>query len=325
MRVIGNCGVDGISVRLLGTGSKGAAVDTIRFVYDALFGPGLVTAPAYLALAGGVAWLVWRRQERREGFWRWLVPARIWGHPSHMIDLQLFVLGRLLALLGVFGSVALTTAVAAWVAGLVPVLLPNGSLGPVALAFLLWLPSDFAVYWLHRFFHRWQVIWPLHAVHHSAEVMTPFTTYRQHPLALFLTTWGVAVFLGLCQGLLLGAADKTLAVAEIAGINLFIVLANAGLAALHHSHVWLSYGPVVERILISPAQHQIHHSTDPAHYGKNLGNSLAVWDWMFGTLYVIRGTERLSFGLTEEVEKQLMTQRIGPMLWDPVRRMLRLG
>lgn len=300
-------------------------MDAIRFAYEALFGPGLVTAPAYLAIAGLVAWGVWRRRGDGEGFLRWLVPARIWSHPSHFIDLQLFVLGRILAVLGVFAGVALTTAVAAWVAGLTPALLPAASLGPVALAFLLWLPSDFALYWMHRLFHRFRVIWPLHAVHHSAEVMTPFTTYRQHPLALVLTDVGVAVFLGLCQGLLLGVIDTDLAVAEIAGINLFIVLANAGLAALHHSHVRLSYGPVLERIVISPAQHQIHHSTDPAHYGKNLGNSLAVWDWLFGTLYVIQGDERLTFGLTEAEEKPLMTQRLWPVLWDPLRRMLRLG
>lgn len=298
-------------------------MDQIRYVYDVLFGPGLVTAPAYLALAGLVAWGVYRRRGEGQGFLRWLLPARIWGHPSHWIDLQLFVLGRILAVLGVFGGVALTTGVAAGVAGLVPALLPAGNLGPVVLAFLLWLPSDFAQYWMHRFYHRFRVIWPLHAVHHSAEVMTPFTTYRQHPLSLLLTGWGVAGFVGLCQGVLLGALATDLAVAEIAGVNLFIVLANAGLAALHHSHVWLSYGPVVERIVISPAQHQIHHSTDPAHYGKNLGNSLAVWDWAFGTLYVIRGDERLTFGLTEDAEKPLMSQRLWPVLWDPVRRMLR--
>lgn len=300
-------------------------MESIRFVYEVLFGPGLVTAPAYLVLAGLVAWVVWWRRGEGQGFWRWLLPTRIWGHPSHWIDLQLFVLGRVLAVLGVFGGVALTTLVAACVAGVVPVLLPAESLGPVALAFLLWLPSDFALYWMHRFFHRWSRIWPLHAVHHSAEVMTPFTTYRQHPLSLLVTDAGVAVFVGLCQGLLLGIAYNDLAVAEIAGINLFIVLANAGLAALHHSHVWLSYGPILERIVISPAQHQIHHSTDPAHYGKNLGNSLALWDWLFGTLYVIRGDERLTFGLTEPEERPLMTQRIGPMLWDPVRRMFRSG
>jgi sterol desaturase/sphingolipid hydroxylase (fatty acid hydroxylase superfamily) len=300
-------------------------VDQVRFVYDTLFGPGLVTAPAYLGLAALGAWWVYRRRGEGQGFWRWLLPARIWSHPSHFIDLQLFILGRILAVLGVFSSLALTTGVAAWVSGMVPALLPAESLGPVGIAFLLWLPSDFAIYWMHRAFHRVRVIWPLHAVHHSAEVMTPFTTYRQHPLALLLTGWVVALFVGLCQGVLLGSSATDLAVAEIGGINLFIVLANAGLAALHHSHVWLSYGPLLERVVISPAQHQIHHSTNPAHYGKNLGNSLAVWDWLFGTLYVIRGDEQLTLGLTEPEEGPLMSQRIGPVLWDPIRRMFRSG
>jgi sterol desaturase/sphingolipid hydroxylase (fatty acid hydroxylase superfamily) len=300
-------------------------LEAIGFVYEVLFGPGLVTAPAYLTLAGLAAWAVHRRRGEGRGFWRWLLPERIWRHPSHLIDLQLFVLGRLLAVLGIFAGLALTTLVAAEVARLVPPLLPAESPGPVTLRSDLWLPSDFAQYWMHRCYHNWPVIWPLHAVHHSAEVMTPFTTYRQHPLSLLLTDAAVAGFLGLGQGLLLGAAAGELAVAEIAGINLFIVVANAALAALHHSHVWLSYGPLVERFVISPAQHQIHHSTDPAHYGKNLGNTLAIWDWMFGTLYVVRGGESLTFGLTEPAEKPLMTQRLWPVLCDPIRRMLRRG
>jgi sterol desaturase/sphingolipid hydroxylase (fatty acid hydroxylase superfamily) len=189
----------------------------------------------------------------------------------------------------------------------------------------MWLPSDFAVYWSHRLFHRWQVIWPLHAVHHSAAVMSPFTSYRQHPLALLLTTWAETIFVGLCQGLMIGTLTEGMALAEIAGINLFIVLANAGLAALHHSHVWLSYGPVMEHIVISPAQHQIHHSTDPRHHDRNFGNSLALWDWLFGTLYVIRGHETLTFGLDGKAEASLMSQRLWPVLWDPLRRVFRMG
>ena len=121
-------------------------MESIRFVYDTLFGPGLVTAPAYLALAALAAWAVWRWRGEGQGFWRWLLPARIWKHPSHWIDLQLFVLSRILAVLGIFGGVALTTGVAALVAAAVPAILPAKSLGPVALAFLLWLPSDFALF-----------------------------------------------------------------------------------------------------------------------------------------------------------------------------------
>lgn len=300
--------------------------ETLAYVYQTLFGLGLVTAPVYVVLGGLAAWAVYRRQGGGQGFWRWLFPARIWRHPSHSIDLQLFALGRLLAVLGLFGGVALTTLIVAGLDRLSPVpRVPAESLGPVAMAFLLWLPSDLAIYWSHRLFHRWQRIWPLHAVHHSAAVMTPFTTYRQHPLALVLSDWAQAVTVGLFQGLLIGTLTEGAPVAQIAGINLFLVLANAALAALHHSHVWLSYGPVIEHIVISPAQHQIHHSADPKHYDRNFGNSLAIWDWMFGTLYVIRDHETLELGLSGPQEEPLMSQRLWPILCDPVRRMLKAG
>ena len=101
------------------------------------FGPGLAAAPDDLARAPGVG-AVWQPQGRGQGFWRRLLPARIWGHPSRPIDLQLFVPGRILTGLGVFGGAALTPAVAAWMAGLVPAPLRADSLGPVVLAFLLW-------------------------------------------------------------------------------------------------------------------------------------------------------------------------------------------
>ncbi len=67
-------------------------------------------------------------------------------------------------------------------------------------------------------------------------------------------------------------------------------------AALRHSNIWLSYGPILSRIIISPAQHQIHHSTDEKHFNKNYGEMFALWDWMFGTLYVPKEREILHFG-----------------------------
>jgi hypothetical protein len=35
---------------------------------------------------------------------------------------------------------------------------------------------------------------------------------------------------------------------------------------------------------MSPAHHQLHHSADPAHFNCNLGASLAIWDWLMGSL-----------------------------------------
>ena len=298
--------------------------ETFTDLYLAFFAAHLVVAPGYLLIGLVAAWIFWRIRRIGGNFWHWLVPMRIYLHHSHLIDLQLFLITRGLAALGILGAVTVTTLMATSIASLMPApVLQPGALSPILLAFVLWLPSDFANYWVHRLHHSWSVIWPFHAVHHSAEVLTPLTTYRQHPIGNLLAACAQSVIVGVIQGVLVGALSPEAQIAEIAGINACIVMANAALAALHHSHVWLSYGPVLEYLVISPAQHQIHHSKDPNHYNRNFGTSLAVWDWLFGTLYVIRGPESLEFGLDEEKEKSLMTQRLWFVLWDPVNRVLR--
>lgn len=55
----------------------------------------------------------------------------------------------------------------------------------------------------------------------------------------------------------------------------------------------------MEHILISPAQHQLHHSSDPRHHDKNYGEVFAIWDLMFGTLFVPDGPEKLTFGIAD--------------------------
>ena len=56
---------------------------------------------------------------------------------------------------------------------------------------------------------------------------------------------------------------------------------------------------VLAYILQSPAHHQIHHSTDPRHFDKNLGYCLSVWDYVFGTLYIPQKNEKVTFGLLD--------------------------
>jgi len=324
--ICGNCGLDGCRPAAIPVliAKETPLQQSLVDIYDIFFGTAMVVAPAYLVLAAMAAFMVYRTRKIPGGFWRWLVPRAIYLHPSHLIDIQLFAIGRGLSGLGLVAGVSVTTLVAAWVASLMPapILVPQ-SLSPLVLALVLWLPTDFVNYWWHRLHHRWSVIWPLHAVHHSAEVLTPLTTYRQHPVHILMSVFVQSAVIGVFQGVVLGVLSPDLKIAEIAGINAFFVITNAAFAALHHSHVWLSYGPVLERLIISPAQHQIHHSQDRAHYDRNFGTTLAVWDWMFGTLYITRGPENLKLGLSEPLEKPLMSQRIWPILWDPVRRLLR--
>jgi sterol desaturase/sphingolipid hydroxylase (fatty acid hydroxylase superfamily) len=54
---------------------------------------------------------------------------------------------------------------------------------------------------------------------------------------------------------------------------------------------------VLGHVLVSPAHHQVHHSTARRHWDKNLGGIFALWDWLAGTLYVPRRDEIVAFGL----------------------------
>src|SRR5579885_717305 len=46
-----------------------------------------------------------------------------------------------------------------------------------------------------------------------------------------------------------------------------------------------------------------HHARNPAHFNRKLGSCLAIWDWMFGTLYVpARDPEKLEFGVEPDRE-----------------------
>ena len=49
------------------------------------------------------------------------------------------------------------------------------------------LAIDLAVWLTHYLQHKVVVLWQFHQVHHSAEVLTPMTVYRMHPVDLFFT------------------------------------------------------------------------------------------------------------------------------------------
>ena len=70
---------------------------------------------------------------------------------------------------------------------------------------------------------------------------------------------------------------------------------NAVAGNLRHSHVWWSFGRL-ERVFMSPAQHQIHHAVGQDH--RNHGTWLAIWDQLGGTWHP--ATEQpTSYGLTD--------------------------
>jgi sterol desaturase/sphingolipid hydroxylase (fatty acid hydroxylase superfamily) len=263
-----------------------------------------------LLFAWGI--FAWRRRQRGRRadlrlFVRALLPRKIVMHRSSFVDLRLWILN--VVVLGVaYTSLAISglTVRNGVISGFTQVF---GEHEPtawplwlvMAITTLAALLSYELAYWFgHYLFHRFEFLWEFHKVHHSAEVMTTLTELRQHPVEILAFVNLIGLFTGATLGALTyvfgpGAHSFTLLNANIA---LMLFLMSWG--HLRHSHIWLSFQGLAGRLFQSPAHHQIHHSTNPAHFNKNLGFALAIWDWAFGTLYIpSREPEAITFGVGE--------------------------
>jgi sterol desaturase/sphingolipid hydroxylase (fatty acid hydroxylase superfamily) len=171
------------------------------------------------------------------------------------------------------------------------------------------LMADLSFYVGHRLAHRVSFLWEFHKVHHSAVVMTPITYLREHPMDQLVLGTAAALFVGPVTGLFMHWFPEELTVTKVLGLNVITFVWYLMLGAnLRHSHVWLPFGRVLDRIFSSPAQHQIHHSEDPAHHDRNFGSMLAIWDWMFGTLYApVERPAHLRFGIGAGLNEQYQT------------------
>jgi sterol desaturase/sphingolipid hydroxylase (fatty acid hydroxylase superfamily) len=154
-------------------------------------------------------------------------------------------------------------------------------------------------YWVNHYLsHRIPFLWEFHKVHHSATVLTPLTNFRVHPVYMCVFLNILALFTGLANGVgdyLLGQVPDQFG---LSGSNIILVFFIYLYVHLQHSQLWIAFSGWLGRLFMSPAHHQIHHSRDPIHFNKNLGSCLALWDWMFGTLYVPSAEpEKLEFGV----------------------------
>lgn len=260
----------------------------------------------------GLAVYLW--QERRAagtgaGPLAFLFPPALYRTQSSWVDVKVYVAGRLIkpfinvaALpIGTLIMALTAAAVAEGVSGASPGELGRSAVDPAALicaSLLVAIVNDLSYYVIHRISHEADWLWPFHKLHHSAEVLTPITAKRNHPVFDLLRALVGVLMVAPINGAILGlfgVVELTL----IFGLNVLIAIMNLTGGALRHSHIWLDFGPVMDRIFISPAQHQIHHSLAPEHHDRNYGLTLAVWDWMFGTLYIPERREELSFGVAD--------------------------
>jgi Fe(3+) dicitrate transport protein len=224
-----------------------------------------------------------------------------WTHPSSRVDLQVLLVRQLLSLVLALPSFGTALALAVFVARTLDraLFVPDLSVPPLALtlgySIALFVLSDASRFALHLALHRVAPLWQLHQVHHSAEVLTPLTFHRVHPVESALYEVRGALVTGLLGGvaywLFRGSAQEL----TLLGVNAFALVVNVVSGNLRHSHVWLRFGDRAERWLLSPAQHQLHHAVD--RDDVNFGTWLACWDRLAGTLVVAPADPPAAYGL----------------------------
>lgn len=217
--------------------------------------------------------------------------GRQFWNASARVDYGLILAKPVLA--AVFGLPALLTTIGVAMATIraLQVLGPTGMLASsaspwvvtvvyTAVLFVAWDLSRFALHWA---MHRSAVLWQFHQVHHSATSLTPLTLYRVHPLESLLYRLRGVLVTGLLTGVFSFFFGPRTVELQLWGVNALGFAFSVVSGNLRHSHVRWSFGPRVERWLISPAQHQLHHGRAADDCGSNLGTWLALWDRIAGS------------------------------------------
>ena len=297
----------------------------------ATFAPGAAYGPPAMlgALLCCIAYYALRRASRgrqtsAKGFVRTVFAKRIFLHPSSILDIKLWVLNTL-AFAGAYGLLGISSII--WRNGVVALLVGAfGAHEPTAwpmwevlalFTVLQLLAHEFAYWGAHYLFHTVESLWELHKVHHSAEVLTTFTEMRTHPVEIIAFMNAIGFCTGVTFGLMTYVFGPGLHPYTLLNGNIAIMAFLITIGHLRHSHLWIPFKGWLGKIMQSPAHHQIHHSDNPKHFNTNLGFSLAVWDWLFGTLYLPQERETINFGVGA---RHVDYSGVWKLYWLPFKR-----
>ena len=263
------------------------------------------------------------RRVRLRALARAMFRRRIVLHRSSFADFGYFFLGgiSLGALLGwaLFSASAIADAIAGFLEAHFGVHAPLDAPEFVLRAgrtLIIFLAYELAYFLDHTLKHHIPALWALHKTHHSAEVLTPLTNFRVHPIDSLILANNIALVGGFFGGLAQYALGKQVEMFALDGMNVLMLLYIYLTAQLQHSQYWIPMRGALGRIFMSPAHHQLHHSSDPKHFNRNMGASLAIWDWLFGSLEIpSKESPNLNFGADADGRDP---HSVTTLLLDPV-------
>ena len=217
---------------------------------------------------------------------------RIWFSRSSFVDFKIILINRVIMSAGaatVISQLTISTILYNLLHEqtlIQPLAFHATSASMVATLFtaFFFILDDFSRFFVHRLMHKIPFLWAFHQVHHSAETMKPFTIFRTHPIEGLLFILRTSIVQGVVISLFIFLFGNKVDLVTVFGASVGVVIFHSLGSNLRHSHIKIRYPKIIERIFISPGQHQIHHSTEKKHFDKNFGVAFAIWDLMFGSL-----------------------------------------
>ena len=147
---------------------------------------------------------------------------------------------------------------------------------------------DLAIYWQHRLFHKVNLFWRFHKVHHSDQEMDTTTALRFHPLEVVLSAFYKVIILILINP-------------RLESFFIYEVLLNS-FALFNHSNIRIpkKLDQFLRLFIVTPNMHYPHHSLKSKQMNMNYGNILSIWDRLFKSY---TKEENSTFGINEYDKK----------------------
>lgn len=152
---------------------------------------------------------------------------------------------------------------------------------------------DLAGYLTHRIDHEYNFFWNSHIIHHSSEEFNLACALRQN-VSIFVRVFTIF----LLPAALLGVPATVIAV--VAPLHLFAQF------WYHTQHIGRM--GFLEKIIVTPSHHRVHHAINPEYLDKNYGQIFIFWDRWFGTFREELADVKPVYGITRPVQT-----------WNPLR------
>jgi len=174
---------------------------------------------------------------------------------------------------------------------------PLGALPVWAQAAISFILSDVILYWTHRLFHG-KNFWRFHAIHHCPTQVSWHSTYRFHPVNIWLTFTLVNTLM-----VFMGLSMQSMAI---------LATFNTLYSAMVHANLNWTFGPF-KYCFASPVFHRWHHTSQAEGMDKNFAPTFPLLDVVFGTYYMPEGKVPEHYGITgTDIPESFWEQLVWP-------------